>query len=234
MNFHAAAQQWSNAEAEEFMAKHSFTTTLTRGGLLWIPPGSHVCMMSPEKSLVAVATLHSHEFCTMADDTVMLAVANDILEFLEEHGSHEFISEIKKSMARFARGFKVAKTRDSHQDAALTTSGQTSGPAPRPAAGPAPMAKAAASKSAVPVPTEPCPAVPAAAGPAPPAEAAASKAPALAPTETDIGIDPAASDECGHQVTLATSGDTNSEVPPMSAETATPNLSDEQKDGDVQ
>ena len=226
MNFHAAVQQWSNAEAEEFMVKHSFTTTLTHGGLLWIPPGSHVCMMSPEKSLVAVATLHSHELCNMADDTVMLDVGNDILEFLERHASHQFISEIKNPMEHFARDFKVATPHVSQQDAALAVS--------RPAAGPAPMAKAAASKSAVPVPTEPCPAVPAAAGPAPPAEAAASKAAALAPTETDVVIDPAASEERGHHVPLETPGDTNSEVPPMIAETATPNLSDEQKDGDVQ
>ena len=66
------------------------------------------------------------------------------------------------------------------------------------------------------------------------AAAAASKAAALAPTETDVVIDPAASQECRHHVPLETSDDTNSEAPPMIAETATPNLSDKPKDGDVQ
>ena len=87
------------------MLKHSTTTTLTQGDLLWIPPGFHPCMMSPETSCVAVATLHSHELCKMADDTVMLTVGNDILEFLERHASHQFIPEIK-SHGTFCKRFQ--------------------------------------------------------------------------------------------------------------------------------
>jgi len=234
VHFHAAVDQWNSAETEEFMVKHSTTTTLTQGELLWIPPGFHPCMMSPEKSCVAVATLHSHELCKMADDTVMLAVGNDILEFLERHAAQQFIFEIKNPMEHFARGFKIATHHNSQQDAAPAISGPAAGPAPWAAAGPAPPAAAAASESAVSVPTGPCPALPAAAGPAPPAAAAASKAAALAPTETDVVIDPAASQECRHHVPLETPDDTNAEVPPMIAETATPNLSDKPKDGDVQ
>jgi hypothetical protein len=196
---------WKSARTEEFMLKHSTTTTLAQGELLWIPPGFHPCMMSPKKSCVAVATLHEHELCKMADDTVMLAVGHDIMEFLERHAAQQFTCEIKNPMEHFVRGFKIATHHNSQQDAAPAISGPTAGPAPW-----------------------------AAAGPAPPAAAAASEAAVLAPTETDVVIAPTASDKCGHQVQLETPGDTNSEVPPMIAETATPNLSDEQKDGYVQ
>jgi hypothetical protein len=225
---------WKSAGTEEFMLKYSTTTTLAQGELLWIPPGFHPCMMSPEKSCVAVATLHSHELCKMADDTVILAVGNDILEFLERHAAQQFICEIKNPMEHFVRGFKIATHHNSQQDAAPAISGPTAGPPPWAAAGPAPPTAEAASESAVSASTEPCPALPEAAGPAPPPAAAASKAAALAPKETDVVIDPAASQECRHHVTIETSDDTNAEVPPTIAETATPNLSDKPKEGDVQ
>jgi hypothetical protein len=234
VHFHAAVDCWKSVGTDEFMLKHSTTTTLAQGELLWIPPGFHPCMMSPQKSCVVVATLHDHELCKMADDTVMLAVSHDILEFVERHAAQQFIFEIKNPIEHFVKGFKIATHHNSQQDAAPAISEPTAGPPPWAAAGPAPPTAEAASESAVSASTEPCPALPEAAGPAPPPAAAASKAAALAPKETDVVIDPAASQECRHHVTIETSDDTNAEVPPTIAETATPNLPQVPNDADVQ